>query len=83
MVIEVLGPGCYRCVQTVQVLQRALEELGKKSGRDFLIQKIEDVRVIAQRRVLTPAVTIDGRLVCQGKIPTLDEAKRWFTGGAA
>lgn len=83
MMIEVLGPGCYRCVQTVQVLQRALEELGKKSGQDFIIQKIEDIRVIAQRRVLTPAVTIDGKLVCQGKIPTVDEARRWFTGGAS
>lgn len=83
MLIEVLGPGCYRCVQTVQVVQRALQELGKKSGEDFLIQKIEDIRVIALRRVLTPAVTIDGRIVSQGKIPTVDEAKSWFTGAAA
>jgi hypothetical protein len=83
MLIEVLGPGCYRCVQTVQVVERALKELGKQPGRDFLIQKVEDVRAIAQRRVLTPAVTIDGRLVCQGKIPTIAEAKAWFTGGAS
>lgn len=80
MMIEVLGPGCYRCVQTVQVLQKALKELGKKSGEDFLIQKVEDIRVIALRKVLTPAVTIDGRVVSQGKIPTVDEAKGWFTG---
>jgi hypothetical protein len=83
MTIEVLGPGCYRCVQTVQVLQRVLEGLGKKPGQDFVIQKIEDVRTIAQRRVLTPAVTIDGRLVSQGKIPTADEARRWFEGGVS
>lgn len=78
MMIEVLGPGCYRCLQTVQVLERALKDLGKKSGEDFLIQKIEDIRVIALRRVLTPAVSIDGRIVSQGKIPTVDEAKGWF-----
>jgi small redox-active disulfide protein 2 len=82
MVIEILGPGCYRCVQTVQVVQRALEELGKRPGEDVLIQKVEDIRAIAQRRVLTPAVAIDGRIVCQGKIPTLDEAKSWLAGGA-
>lgn len=81
MVIEILGPGCYRCVQTVQVVQRALEELGKRPGEDVLIQKVEDIRAIAQRRVLTPAVAIDGRIVCQGKIPTLDEAKGWLAGG--
>lgn len=83
MFIEVLGPGCYRCVQTVQVLQRALSELGKRPGEDFVIQKIEDVRAIALRRVLTPAVCIDGRVVCQGRIPTVGEAKAWFTGVAA
>jgi hypothetical protein len=78
MMIEVLGPGCYRCVQAVQVLQRAAKALGKKSGEDFLIQKINDIRVIALRNVLAPAVSIDGRIVCQGKIPTVDEAKAWF-----
>lgn len=80
MIIEVLGPGCHRCVETAHVLERALRELGKKSGEDFLIQKIEDVRTIAQRRVLTPAVTIDGRVVSQGRIPTVEDAKAWFAG---
>lgn len=83
MLIEVFGPGCYRCVQTVQVLQRVLGELGKKPGQDFVIQKVEDVRAIARRRVLTPAVVIDGKLVCQGKIPTADEVRRWFEGGVS
>lgn len=82
MMIEVLGPGCYRCAQTIHILQQALTALGKQAGRDYLIQKIEDVRAIAERRVLTPAVAIDGRLVCQGRIPTLDEAKAWFAGRA-
>jgi len=80
MFIEVLGPGCYRCMQTVQVLQRALKELGKKAGEDFHIQKIEDTRIIALRKVQTPAVSIDGRIVCQGEIPTVEDAKSWFTG---
>lgn len=81
MVIEILGPGCYRCVQTVEVARRALEELGKRPGEDVLVRKVEDIRAIAQRRILTPAVAIDGRIVCQGKIPTLDEAKGWLVGG--
>jgi hypothetical protein len=65
----------------MQVVQRALEALGKRPGEDVVIQKVEDIRAIAQRRVLTPAVAIDGRIVCQGKIPTLDEAKAWLAGG--
>lgn len=79
MYIEVFGPGCYRCVQTAQVLEETLRALGQKSGEDFLIQKVEDSRIIALRRLSTPAVAIDGRVVWQGSIPTAEEAKSWFT----
>jgi len=79
MLIEVFGPGCARCKQTVKVMQLALEGLGRPSGGDDFVQKIEDMRVGALRGVLTtPAVAIDGRLVSQGKIPTVDDAKAWI-----
>lgn len=80
MTIEVLGPGCYRCAHTVQTLENALGHLGKKPVEDYSIQKIEDLKLIAARRVLTPAVIIDGRVVCQGRVPTLEEAIQWLEG---
>jgi hypothetical protein len=81
MMIEVLGPGCYRCVQTVKTLEQALIDLGKKPLDDYYLQKIEDPRLIAGRRVRPPAVIIDGRLVCQDRVPTIEEATEWVRGG--
>ncbi len=79
MMIEVFGPGCARCKQTTKVMELALEQLGRKLGEDAMVQKVEDMRAGALRGVMTtPAVAIDGRLVSQGKIPTIDEAKGWI-----
>ena len=79
MLVEVFGPGCGRCRQTVKIMELALEQTGKKPGEDSMIQKIEDPRVGAMRGVMTtPAVAIDGRIVSQGKIPTVDDAKAWI-----
>ncbi len=76
MMIEVFGPGCARCKQTVKVMELALEQLGRRLGEDAMVQKVEDMRAGALRGVITtPAVAIDGRIVSQGKIPTIDEAK--------
>jgi small redox-active disulfide protein 2 len=81
MMIEVFGPGCARCKQTARIMEMAVEQSGRKLGDDAMVQKIEDMRVAAMRGVLsTPAVAIDGKLVSQGKIPTVDEAKGWLQG---
>ncbi len=78
MLIEVFGPGCARCKQTATIMTLALERSGRPAGDD-LVQKIEDLRIAAMRGVLsTPAVAIDGRLVSQGKVPTVDEAATWI-----
>ena len=79
MLVEVFGPGCARCKQTAKIMELALEQLGKKPGEDSMVQKIEDARIGAMRGVMTtPAVAIDGRIVSQGKIPTVDDAKTWI-----
>lgn len=79
MMIEVFGPGCARCKQTAKIMELALEQTGHSLGDDAMVQKVEDMRAGALRGVMTtPAVAIDGRIVSQGKIPTIDEAKVWI-----
>ena len=79
MLVEVFGPGCARCKQTAKIMEMALEQTGRTLGDDALVQKVEDLRLAAIRGVLsTPAVAIDGRIVSQGKVPTVDEAKAWL-----
>lgn len=78
MLIEVFGPGCAKCKQTATIMALAVERSGRPAG-DVHVQKIEDLRLAAMRGIMaTPAVAIDGRLVSQGKVPTVDEALGWM-----
>jgi small redox-active disulfide protein 2 len=76
MRIEVLGTGCPKCKATVANAQRAVAELGIQAE----VVKIEDLMEIASHGVMmTPAVVVDGEVKVVGKIPTVDEIKKWLS----
>jgi len=75
MKIEILGPGCPRCHATEKNVEAALKAL----NMDAEIVHIYDPKEYAKRGVvLTPAVVVDGVTKMSGKIPTVEEVKRWF-----
>jgi len=75
MIIEVCGPGCPRCQATENNVVKALKELGDEAQ----IIKIKDIKQISARGVImTPAVLIDGVKVCEGRIPSPEEVRRWI-----
>ncbi|GBC81780.1 hypothetical protein HRbin10_00892 [bacterium HR10] len=75
MRIEVLGPGCPRCHNTLRTIERALQELGVVAE----VVHIHDPREFANRGVLfTPAVFLNGVMKASGRIPKLEEVKRWL-----
>ena len=63
MEIKVLGPGCARCRETEQLVSSAVQEAGMMS-----------LGVMA-----TPAVVIDGRVMCTGRVPSKDEILHWIS----
>ncbi len=72
MKIEVLGTGCPKCMNTEQNVRKALAELSLQAE----VAKVTDIQQIIQRGVLsTPALVIDGTLVMQGRIPTVEQLK--------
>jgi small redox-active disulfide protein 2 len=72
MKIEIIGPGCPRCLKTEEIVQKAVKELGIQAE----VVKVSDMIEIMKKKVLrTPAVIIDGKIVIQGKIPSIDEIK--------
>jgi len=72
MKIEVLGTGCPKCMSTEQNVKKALSELALQAD----VEKVTDIQQIIRRGVLsTPALVIDGRLVMQGRIPTVQQLK--------
>ena len=81
MIIEVCGPGCPRCQATENNVVKALKELGGELGDEAQVIKIKDIKQISARGVImTPAVLIDGVKVCEGRIPSPEEVRRWIGG---
>jgi small redox-active disulfide protein 2 len=75
MDIKVLGPGCKKCEQTAQNVKEAVAQAGVDAG----IEKVTDFMEIASYGVFgTPAVVIDGAVKSVGKVPSVEDIKKWL-----
>jgi len=75
MDIKVCGPGCANCTKAENVVREAVAE----SGKDARVVKISDFAEMAKLGVLsTPAIVINGRIKCVGKVPTKNEVLEWL-----
>ncbi|UCD55501.1 MAG: TM0996/MTH895 family glutaredoxin-like protein [Candidatus Omnitrophota bacterium] len=75
MKIEVFGPGCYRCQQVEKTVRDALSELNISAD----IEKVKDMGKIVEAGImLTPGLRIEGKVVCSGRIPKIEEVKKWI-----
>ena len=72
MKIEVLGPGCHKCHNTEENVKKALSELNKQAE----VVKVTDISVMIDKGIMqTPALIINGKIIVQGKIPTVEQLK--------
>jgi len=72
MKIEVLGPGCPKCGKTAENVKQALVQLGQVAE----VIKVTDIKAMIEKGVMcTPGLIIDGKIVVQGKVPTVEEVK--------
>ena len=75
MKIEILGTGCPKCKKVTENAETAVKEL----GIDVEIVKVQEINEIMKRGVmLTPAIAIEGEVKASGKIPGVDEIKKWL-----
>ena len=75
MKIEVLGTGCAKC----QMAEAMCKEAVKVLGLEAEVTKISSIKEIARYGVFaTPAVVVDGQVKCVGKIPSVEEIKKWL-----
>jgi len=76
MKIEILGPGCPRCVNLEANVKQAVADL----DIDATIEKITDMSQIMSYGVMsTPGILIDGKVVGFGKLFSVDEIKDMLT----
>lgn len=75
MIIKVLGPGCAKCVEAYEIVSQAVAA----AGSDARVEKITDLREIMSLGVLaTPAVVMDGAIMCTGRVPGKEEVQGWL-----
>ena len=65
--INVYGSGCRNCVITAERVEQVAQQL----NMTIRLNKVTDLEAIMSAGVVsTPAVSIDGRLVHSGSVPT-------------
>ena len=75
MEIKVCGPGCTNCNKAVAIVREAVAEVGIVAE----ILKITDFAEMAKLGVLsTPAIIINGKIMCVGKVPSKNEVLAWL-----
>ena len=75
MEIKVCGPGCAKCHEAERVVNEALGEAGIAAN----VEKVSDFSAIAKLGVFaTPAVVVDGKIRCTGKVPSKKDVLSWL-----
>lgn len=74
--VKILGSGCANCKKLEAVARQAAAGAGVQA--DFI--KVTDPKeILAYDVLLTPALVIDEKVACDGRIPTQAEVARWLT----
>jgi small redox-active disulfide protein 2 len=78
--IKVLGSGCPNCRRVEQRAVAALEALAEQDpALEATIQHVTDLAEITRYPILsTPALVINERVVCSGRIPRQEEVVAWL-----
>jgi small redox-active disulfide protein 2 len=75
MKIEVYGPGCANC----QNLEKKAKEAIKELGLDVEITQIQGIDQIMEAGIIaTPGLAIDGEIKSMGRVPSVEEIKKWI-----
>ena len=70
--VKILGSGCKKCNELEAVTKKALENL----GMDTKVEHVTDFSAIASYGVMsTPAIVVDGKVLCYGKVLKVEEVE--------
>lgn len=76
MEIKILGTGCSKCKN----LEEITRQVARENGIDAEITKVDDIVEIIKFNIMTtPALVVNGKVVAKGRIPSVDELKKFLT----
>ena len=79
MKLEILGTGCPKCKKLADLVAKVVGETGVAAE----VRKVEKIADIMNYGVMaTPALAVDGKVVVAGRIPSMDELKKYITAQA-
>jgi len=71
--LQILGPGCPKCIE----LGKRTEEAAKSLGLDYELEKVTELnQIMAFGVMMTPALAVDGEVKVVGQVPRLEEIKK-------
>ncbi len=80
MDIKIYGSGCARCTATEQVVASVIAT----TKCDANLEKVTDLKAIMAAGIMsTPAIEMDGKVVCAGRVPDKAEILNWMCGEEA
>ena len=78
MKIEVFESGCCKPSNVYGLVERAMNE----SSVNAEVTRTSDAMDAIKRGIMrTPALVINGKVVCAGRIPEYEEVVGWLSGG--
>jgi len=73
MQIKILGTGCAKCSKLAELAELA----AKETVADYTLEKVAEIdRIIAYGVISTPALVVDGQVLCSGRVPAINEIKK-------
>jgi len=74
--VKILGIGCATCNQ----LADAVNAVIAAEGINASVEKVEDIQQIMAYNILsTPALVVDEKVLCKGRVPSHEELKELLT----
>jgi small redox-active disulfide protein 2 len=74
--VKVLGSGCSTCNQLFDAVKAVIS----KEGLNAVVEKVEDLQqIMAYNIMTTPALVVDEKVVCKGRVPSHDEILELLT----
>ena len=71
--IQVLGPGCPKCMELAKRTEQATQAL----GGNYEVEKVSELsKIMAFGIFTTPALVVDGEVKVVGQVPSVDEIKK-------